>query len=146
MTPQNETTLESRRMTRSSARALASQTNSAADHTDIAQPSRRSSVWRVGVTFAQTNTLRRAASIISQDPTFSAGAQAAAESVLGGAPEGNARIEPQSKDWAPYIISDRDEGYLTGWWTSYLGLSSNLEAESTTPNEESIVPEGALRT
>jgi hypothetical protein len=41
-----------------------------------------------------TNTLRRAASIISQDPTFSASAQAAAERVLRESPDQVAGFEP----------------------------------------------------
>jgi hypothetical protein len=43
-------------------------------------------------------------------------------------------------------VSDSDEGYLIGWWTSYSRLSSDSEAEPTTPDEESTVPEGALWT
>jgi hypothetical protein len=53
--------------------------------------------------------LQRAASIISQDPSFSTGAEAAAENVLHESEEGNARIKPQATDWVPYIISDNDE-------------------------------------
>jgi hypothetical protein len=128
MTSRDEPIPDSRRITRSLARALVSQTNSATDRTDVAQASQRSSVQKAGVTFARTNTLRRAASIISQDPTFSVRAQAAAENVLSEPAEGNARIEPQAANWVPYIVSDSDEGYFTGQWTVYSGLSSDSEA------------------
>jgi hypothetical protein len=77
---------------------------------------------------------------------FSAGAQAAAENLLRGSEEGNVTIEPQATDWAPYIVSDSDKGYFTGRWTVYSGLGSDTEDESTTPDEESIVSESALRT
>jgi hypothetical protein len=64
--------------------------------------------------FAGTNALRRAASIISQDSSFSAGAQPTAENVLRKLEEGNARIDLQATDWVPYIVSDSDEGSFTG--------------------------------
>jgi hypothetical protein len=99
------------------AQALASRTNGAADRTNVAQASQLSSVRRAGVTFAGTNALWRAASIISQDPLFLAGTQAAAEKVLRESEEGNARIVPRATDWEPYIVSDSNEGSFTGEWT-----------------------------
>jgi hypothetical protein len=84
--------------------------------------------------FAGMNTLRRAASIISQDPTFSAGAQAVAENILCKSPDQAASFEPQPTDWTPYAISDSDKEYLTSRWTSYSGLSSDSEDKPSTPN------------
>jgi hypothetical protein len=126
MTSRDEPIADSKRITRSLARALASRTNSATNRTDVTQAPQRSSVQRAGVTFARTNTLRRAARIISEDPTFSIGTQAVAENVLRGSEEGNATIEPQTMDWAPYIVSDIDEGSLLGSVDCVFGTRQRL--------------------
>jgi hypothetical protein len=60
--------------------------------------------------------------------------------------EGNATIKPQATDWAPYIVSDSDEGSFTGRWTVYSGLGSDLEDESATSEDTSLVPKNAWRT
>jgi hypothetical protein len=66
--------------------------------------------------------LRRAANIISQDPSFSAGAQAAAHNILCGSEEGSARSVPPA--------ADNDASFFTGQWTGYSGLCSDSEGES----------------
>jgi hypothetical protein len=63
--------------------------------------------------------LQRAANIISQDPSFSVGPQAAAQNILRESEEGNAIIVPP----ATY----RDNGFFTGQWTVYSGLGSDSE-------------------
>jgi hypothetical protein len=117
------------------ARAIASWTNGATDRTNIAPASQRSSVRQAGVPFAGENALRRAANIISQDPSFSAGAQAAPQNILRESEEGNARSVPQ--------VAYSDAGSFTGQWTVYSGLGSDLEDESATPKDNLPVSENA---
>jgi hypothetical protein len=92
------------------------------------------------------NTLQRATSIISQDPTFSVGAQAAAKNILSESMDQAAGFEPRSTDSSSYVVSDSDERCLMSWWTSYSGLSSDSEDEPTTLDVYSTVPEGTLWT
>jgi hypothetical protein len=82
MTSRDEPTSDSRRITTSLVRALPSRTNGVGDCTNVAQASQCSSVRQAGVMFAGSNALRRVASIISQDPSFLASAQAATEIIL----------------------------------------------------------------
>jgi hypothetical protein len=84
---------------------------------------------------AGANALRRAANIISQEPSFAAGAQAAAQNILRESAEGNTRIVPQ----ATYS----DATSFTGQWTVYLGLSSDSKDESATSEDNLTVPESA---
>jgi hypothetical protein len=135
MTSRDTPTSNSRRITSSLVRALASQTNGVADRTNIAPTSQRSSVRRAGVTFARANALRRAANIISQEPLFAAGAQAAAHNILRESMEGNARIVPQ----ATYS----DAASFTGQWAVYSGLGSDSEDELATPEDNLTVPHSA---
>jgi hypothetical protein len=74
-----------------------------------------------------------AANLISQDPSFSAGAKAAAQNILRESEEGNARIVPQ----ATYS----DMRSFTGQWTMYWGLGSDSEDESATLEDNLTVPE-----
>jgi hypothetical protein len=92
------------------------------DSTNAGFVSQWTSVRRAGVLFAGTNTLRRTANIISQDPSFLAGAQAAAHNILCGSEEGTARSVPPA--------ADNDASFFTGWWTVYSGLCSDSEDES----------------
>jgi hypothetical protein len=131
MTSRDVPTSDSRRIIRSLARALASRTNGATDPTNIAPAAQRSNVCRAGVTFAGANALLRAANIISQDPSFSAGAQAAAQNFT---KDGNARSVPQA--------ASSDAGSFTGQWTMYSGLGSDSEDESATPENYLPAPEG----
>jgi hypothetical protein len=135
MTSRDAPTSDSRRITRSLARALASRTNGAADRTNVAPASQRSSVRRAGVTFAGANALRRAANIISHDPSFSAGAQAAAQNILRESEEGDAKSVLQT--------TYSDAGSFTGQWTVYSGLGSDSEDGSATPEDNLIIPESA---
>jgi hypothetical protein len=97
--------------------------------------SQSSSISRTEVTFARSNALRRATNRISQDPSFSVGAQAATQNILRESEEGNARmILPATYG---------DDGFLTGQWTVYSGLGNDSEDESVTPGDNSVVPEGA---
>jgi hypothetical protein len=66
--------------------------------------------------------LRRATNIISQDPSFSAGAQAAAHNILCVSEEGTVRSVPTA--------ADTDASFFTGRWTVYSGLCSDSEDES----------------
>jgi hypothetical protein len=135
MTSRDEPTFDSRRITRSLARALASRTNGAMKRTNVASVSQRSSVRRAGVTLAGSNALRRAANLISQDPSVSVGAQVAAQNILRESEEDNARIVPPT--------TYDDEGFFTGQWTVYLGLDNDSEDESATLGDNSVVMEGA---
>jgi hypothetical protein len=122
MTSRDVSTSDSRRITRSLMRALASRTSGATDSTNAGFVSQRTSVRRAGVTFAGTSALRQTANIISQDPSFSAGAQAAAHNILCGSGEGTA--------WSVPPAADNDASFSAGQWTVYSGLCSNSEDES----------------
>jgi hypothetical protein len=123
MTSRDVPTSDSRRITRSLTRAFkASRTSNATDSTNAGLVSQRTSVRRAGVSFAGTSALRRTANIISQDPSFSAGAQAAAHNILCGLEEGTARSVPP--------VADNDATFFTGQWTVYSGLYSDSEDES----------------
>jgi hypothetical protein len=106
----------------------------ATDRTNIAPVAHRSNVCRTGVTFAGANTLRRATNIISHDPSFSAGAQAAAQNILRVSEDGNARSVPQP--------ASSDAGSFTGEWTVYSRLGSDSEDESATPEKYLPAPQG----
>jgi hypothetical protein len=126
-------TSDSRRIIRSLARALALRTNGATDRTNVALASQWASVRRTGVTFAGVNALQRAANIISQDPSFSARAQAAAQNILRESEDGNPRSVPQ----AAYS----DAGSFTSQWTMYWGLCIDSENESAASEDNLTIPE-----
>jgi hypothetical protein len=133
MTSRDIPTSDSRKITRSLACALASRTNGTTDHTNADPVSQRASVRWTGVTFASANALRRAANIISQDPSFSAGAKAAAQNILRESEEGNARSVP------PAAYSDTSS--FNGQWTVYSGLCNNSKDESAASESNLTVPE-----
>jgi hypothetical protein len=66
--------------------------------------------------------LRWTANIISQAPSFSTGAQAAAHNILCGSEEGTARSIPPA--------ANNDASFSTSQWTVYSGLSSDSEDKS----------------
>jgi hypothetical protein len=111
MTSRDVPTSDSRRITRSLTRALALRTSGATDSTNAGSVSQQTSVRRAGVSFAGTSALRRTANIISQDLSFSVGAQAAAHNILCGSEEGIARSMPP--------VADNDANFFTGQWTVY---------------------------